>query len=165
MRIVPFVLLAFAACGPSNSELRTAKTATYNADGSQLFAIAEQAAGDQNYKIGSVDEGHYTFETIPKWYTSEGDLRSAGADDYTLIHNQSVKVSFVVAVTNTAPGQFTVSVTPHTWQYLAGSPQLRPLDPEDPNLPPWVRGRADTLSLDIYDRAKGFAVSAPVAAN
>jgi hypothetical protein len=165
MRIMPFVLLAFAACGPSNRELRSAKTAVYTADGAQLFAIAEQAAGDKDYKLGAVDEGHYTFETIPKWYTSEGDLRSAGADDYTLVHNQSVKVSFVVAVSNAAPGQFTVSVTPHTWQYLAGSPQLRPLEPEDPNLPPWVKGRADALALEIYDRAKGFAVAAPVASN
>lgn len=159
MRIMPIVFLAFAACGPSNSELRSAKTAVYNTDGAQLFAIAEQAAGDANYKLGAVDEGHYTFETIPKWYTSEGDLRSAGADDYTLIHNQSVKVSFIVAVTNSAPGQFMVSVTPHTWQYLQGSPQLRPLEPEDPNLPPWVKGRADALALEIHDRAKGFQVA------
>ena len=85
MRIMPIVFLAFAACGPSNSELRSAKSAVYNADGSQLFAIAEQAAGDNNYKLGAVDEGHYTFETIPKWYTSEGDLRSAGADENSSI--------------------------------------------------------------------------------
>lgn len=163
MRIVPFVLLAFAACGPSNSELRTAKTAVYNTDGSRLFAIAEQAAGDENYKLGAVDDGHLTFETVPKWYSPEGDLQSAGAENYTQVDNHSVKVSFVVAVTSTGPNQYVVTVKPHTWQYIAGSPQLRPLEPEDPNLPPWVLGRADTLSLSIYDRAKGMAVQPPVA--
>jgi hypothetical protein len=163
MRIVPFVLLAFAACGPSNSELRTAKTAVYNTDGSRLFAIAEQAAGDENYKLGAVDDGHLTFETVPKWYSPEGDLQSAGAENYTQVDNHSVKVSFVIAVTSTGPNQYVVTVKPHTWQYIAGSPQLRPLEPEDPNLPPWVLGRADTLSLSIYDRAKGMAVQPPVA--
>lgn len=157
MRIVPFVLLAFAACGPSNAELRTAKTAVY-ADGSQVFAIAEQAAGEENYKLAAVDDGHLTFETVPKWYSPEGDLQSAGAGDYTQVDNHSVKVSFVVAVTSAGAGQFVVTVKPHTWQYVAGSPQLRPLEPEDPNLPPWVLGRADTLSLTIYDRAKGLAL-------
>ena len=162
MRIVPFVLLAFAACGPSNSELRTAKTAVYNTDGSRLFAIAEQAAGDENYKLGAVDDGHLTFETVPKWYSAEGDLRSAGADNYTTVANHSVKVSFIVALTASGPNQYVVTVTPHTWQYVSGSPQLRPLEPNDPYLPPWVTGRADTLSMSIYDRAKGMVVT-PVA--
>jgi len=156
MRIMPFVLLAFAACGPSNAELRTAKTAVY-ADGSEVFAIAEQAAGDENYKLVA-DEGHLTFETVPKWYSPEGDLQSAGADNYTTVDNHSVKVSFIVAVTSAGPGQFVVTVTPHTWQYVAGSPQMRELEPNDPYLPTWVTGRADTLSLSIYDRAKGLAL-------
>jgi len=156
MRIMPFVLLAFAACGPSNTELRTAKTAVY-ADASQVFAIAEQAAGEENYKLVA-DEGHLMFETVPKWYSAEGDLRSAGADDYTLINGHSVKVSFIVAVTSTGPSQYAVTVTPHTYQYVAGSPQLRPLEPNDPYLPTWVTGRADALSMSIYDRAKGLAL-------
>ena len=156
MRIVPFVLLAFAACGPSSSELRTAKTAVY-ADGSQVFAIAEQAAGEENYKLVA-DEGHLTYETVPKWYSPEGDLQSAGADNYTTVNNHSVKVSFIVAVTSAGPGQYVVTVTPHTWQYVAGSPQMRELEPTDPYLPPWVLGRADTLSLSIYDRAKGLVL-------
>jgi hypothetical protein len=121
MRIVPFVLLAFAACGPSNSELRTAKTAVYNTDGSRLFAIAEQAAGDENYKLGAVDDGHLTFETVPKWYSPEGDLQSAGAENYTQVDNHSVKVSFVIAVTSTGPNQYVVTVKPHTWQYIPGA--------------------------------------------
>jgi hypothetical protein len=164
MRIMPFVLLAFAACGPSNSELRTAKTAVYNTDGSRLFAIAEQAAGEENYKLVA-DDGHLTFETVPKWYSPEGDLQSEGAGGYTRVDAHSVKVSFIIAVTSTGPNQYAVTVTPHTWQYIAGSPQLRELEPGDPYLPTWVTGRADTLSLSIYDRAKGLAVAPPVASN
>jgi hypothetical protein len=151
--------VVMAACGPSASELRTAKTAVYTADdGAQLLQVAEQAAAEE-YKLAAVDDGHLTFETVPRWYSPEGGLQSAGADDYTRVDDHSVKVSFVVAVTATDARHYVVEVTPHTWQYVAGSPQLRPLEPEDPNLPPWVHGRADVLSLKIYDRARGFAVA------
>jgi hypothetical protein len=160
MRTMAILLLAVAACAPSNAELATAKTATYGVDdGGKLFAIAEQAAGDQHYKVGAVDDGHLMFETLPKWYSSEGDLQSAGASDYTRIDPHSVRVSFVVTVTATDAQKYVVTVVPHTWQYLNGSPQLRPLEPEDPNLPPWIKGRADVLSLAIYDRAKGYAIA------
>ena len=153
--------VVMAACGPSATELRGAKTAVYTVDdGSRLLQLAEQAAADENYKLGAVDDGHLTFETLPRWYSAEGDLQSAGADDYTKVDNHSVRVSFVVAVTETDMHHFVVTVTPHTWEYVAGSPQLRPLEPEDPNLPPWIHGRADTMSLKIYERAQGYATPA-----
>jgi hypothetical protein len=159
MRTLPLLLLVFAACAASNEEVRSAKTAEYKTDGAQLFSITEQAAADKHYKLGAVDDGHFTYETQPKWFSSEGDLQTAGADDYTLIRGHSVKVSFVVTVSQTDMEHFVVTVTPHTWQYIGGSPQLRPLEPDDPNLPPWIHGRADALSVAIYDRAKGFAVA------
>ncbi|MEO8842622.1 MAG: hypothetical protein ABI591_16045 [Kofleriaceae bacterium] len=161
MRTLPLLILAFVACAASSEEVRTAKTATYKVDGGdQLFAIAAQAAADKHYKVAAADDGHLTYETVPKWFSPEGDLQTAGAGDYTLINGHSVKVSFVVTVTQTEASEFVITVVPHTWQYIGGSPQLRPLEPEDPNLPPWVLGRADALSVAIYDRAKGFAIAA-----
>jgi hypothetical protein len=157
MRIVALLLLAFAACGPSAAELHTAKTTVYTTDGAQLLALAQQAASGEHYKLGAVDDGHLMFETQPTFYSAEGDLQTPGAGDYTRVDNNSVKVSFVVELTEVADRQFAVRVTPHTYQYIAGSPQLRPLEPADPNLPPWIHGRADALQVAIYDRAKSFA--------
>jgi hypothetical protein len=160
MRTMAILLFAVAACAASSAEIRTAKTAVYTVnDGGELFSIAEQAAGDEHYKVGAIDDGHLTYETLPKWYSSEGDLQSAGAQDYTKIDPHSVRVSFLVTVTATDAQKYVVTVTPHTWQYLNGSPQLRLLEPEDPNLPPWIHGRADALTLAIYDRAKGYAIA------
>ncbi len=161
MRTLPLVVLALAlavtACAPSTAELRTAKATVYQSDGGQLLALAQQAAGDKHYKLGAVDDGHLVFETQPIFYSAEGDLQTPGADSYTIVQNHSVKVSFVVELQEVADRQFAVRVTPHTYEYLAGSPQLRPLEPEDPNLPPWIHGRADALQLAIYDRAKNLA--------
>jgi hypothetical protein len=47
-------------------------------------------------------------------------------------------------------------VTPQTFQVLSGSPKPRELMPDDPYLPPFVLGRADELSFEIYDHARGM---------
>ena len=143
------VILLLVACGPSSSELRTIKTTVYSdrGDAAQLLALAD------------VDDGHLTFETQPKFYSPEGDLQSEGAGGYTHVDHHSVQVSFIVSVQETADHQYVFTVAPRTWQYLAGSPQMRELAPEDPNLPPFVHGRADALAVAIHDRAKGFAIA------
>jgi hypothetical protein len=156
MRTVVALLPIVLACGPSAAELRTAKTAVYAGDVNRIVALAEAGAGDEHYKLGSVDDGHLMFETEPRFYSPEGDLQTPGAGDYVKIDNHSVKVSFVVTVTAIDTNRYSITVVPRTWQYIAGSPQMRELAPDDPNLPPFVRGRADALSIAIYGRTQGY---------
>jgi len=163
MRSVLLMAVACVACAASDAEVKTAKTAVYQADGGQILQLAEQGAMDENYKIGPVDDGHLMFETVGRFYSPTGDLQSEGADGYVTAGNHSVKVSFIVTVQQVGANQFAVAVTPRTWQLIAGSPQMRELKPDDPGLPPWVLGRADHLQLAIYDRTKGLAVAAPAA--
>lgn len=160
MRTLMFVVLAAGACGPSAAELKTAKTAEYSGDPSQVFELAMQAA-QQDYKIGDVDAGHLRFETQPRFYSAEGDLESPGAGGYVHLLNGSVRVSFVVSVTETEDHKAAVTVVPHAFQALSWSPEMRPLEPDDPNLPPWVHGRADALSLAIYHSAKALVAGPP----
>lgn len=158
-RVLGLVLIA--ACGPSNAEVRTARTAVYTGDVHRIFELAEQGALDEHYKVGDVDDGHLSFETVGRFYSPEGDLQSEGAGGYVKVDNHSVKVSFIVTVAETDTNQYAITVTPRTWQYLAGSPQMRELAPEDPNLPPFVKGRSDALALAIYERARGYVVAPP----
>jgi hypothetical protein len=161
MRAAFVVAGAIAACAPSDADIRTAKSTIYNGNADQIFQMAEQGAMDENYKIGPVDAGHLMFETEGHFYSATGDRQSEGAEGYVKVDNHSVKVSFIVVVDEVGASQYVVSVKPRTWQYLAGSPQMRELDPADPSLPPWVLGRADHLQLAIYDRTRGFVVAAP----
>ena len=133
--------------------------AVYNGDATQLLTLAEADAGDARYKIGDVDDGHLTFETTGRFYGPDGDIQSEGAGGYVKVDNHSVKVSFVVTIAETDDHKFMITVTPRTWQYLAGSPQMRELAPEDPNLPPFVKGRADALAIAIYERTRGYAIA------
>ena len=159
MRGAALLALILSACGPSTAQINTAKTAVYTGDANQIFELAEQGAGDEHYKVGDVDEGHLMFETIPRFYSPEGDLQSEGAGGYVRIDNHSVKVSFTVAVEKVDERQFAITVKPRTWQVIRGSPLMRELAPEDPSLPPWVHGRADGLQLAIYERTRGYAVA------
>jgi hypothetical protein len=161
MRAAFVVAGAIAACAPSDADIRTAKSAIYNGNADQIFQMAEQGAMDENYKIGPVDEGHLMFETEGHFYSATGDRQSEGAEGYVKVDNHSVKVSFIVTIQQLARDQFAIQVKPRTWQYIAGSPQMRELEVGDPSLPPWVLGRADHLSLAIYDRTKSFQVAAP----
>jgi len=157
LAIAGLVIVA-AACGPSNAELRTAKTAVYRGDVARILALAEQGALDEHYKVGDVDDGHLTFETVGRFYSPEGDIQSEGAEGFVHVDHHSVKVSFIVTVAQTDTQQYMITVVPRTWEYLAGSPQMRELAPEDPNLPPFVKGRADALALAIYERTQGYAI-------
>jgi len=152
-----FVLLM--ACGPSSSEVRTAKLATYNASPIEMLHIAVDAARAANYKIGALSEERLEIITQPKFFTKEGGTESEGADGFVTVRPGSVEVSFIVRCIVGDGNRVTVTVTPKTFEAVQGSPKPRELAPDDPYLPPWVLGRADALTLAIYDRAKPYAMA------
>jgi hypothetical protein len=149
------MILALAACGPTAAEIKTAKTATYSADTSQIFQIALDVT-KENYPIGGVDQDNYIIATRPRWYSKEGDLESAGAGGWAVTAPGSVLVQLYVKVFP-VEGGVSVLVEPKTFEQVPGSPKPRELAPEDPYLPPWILGRADSLQLAIYERAKAYA--------
>lgn len=147
------VLVLVAACGASAAEIKTAKTATYKLNAHDMLQLSEEVASE-NYKIGDVDDGQLTFITAPQWYSAEGDRESPGAGGFVQMADRSVEVALIVQVVQLESGDVAVTVTPKTFQEISGSPKPRELAPDDPNLPPWVHGRADDLALAIYRRAK-----------
>ena len=147
------VLVLVAACGASAAEMKTAKTAWYKLSGHDLLARAEEVASE-DYKIASVNAEQLAFITAPRFYGPEGDLESPGAGGFVTMRDRSVEVAFIVQVVELDSGDTAVTVQPKTFQVLSGSPKPRELAPDDPNLPPFVHGRADALALAIYDKAK-----------
>jgi len=152
------VLGVGAACGPSSGQIRTAKTAVYTAAPNQLLDIAVQVA-QRTYKVRDVDPAKNMFITEGQWYTAEGGrigTTDEGNGEYVNAGGGDVRVSFEVRIVpaDGSSSQFMVAIDQHTFQLVAGSPQPRELATDDPNLPPWVKGRIDSLALDIYEAAK-----------
>ncbi len=154
------LLLAFAlavcACGPSSGQIRVAKSTQYNAPAKSVLDVALQVA-QRTYKIGAMDFETLTFATVPQWYSRDGGRISPNTDgsngDFVNAGGGDVQVTLVVKVRQVEGGQMLVVVTAKTFELISGSPQPRELAPDDPNLPPWVLGRIDSLSVEIHGEA------------
>ena len=145
-----------AACGASAAEIKTAKSAQYDAPTSTLFQIALQAASE-DYKIGDTNPPSGTFITAGQWYSPEGGRQSVGAGDVVQVNDRSVMLMLIVEIYGMDLGKKSITVTPKVFQHLSGSPKPRELTPDDPNMPGWVQGRVDALAVEIYKRAKQYA--------
>jgi len=149
-----------AACGPSSAELRAAKTAQYAAGPNQMLDVAVQVA-QRKYEVKDIDPAKNVFVTEWQWYSAEGGRRGTsneGNGDYVVnAHGTDVRLQLLIKVVSVDPGHVAVTVVPHVFQLVAGSPQPRELKEEDPNVPPWVHGRVDDLTIDIYNASKQFA--------
>jgi hypothetical protein len=136
-------------------EIKSARTAVYKSTPEQVMSLAMEAT-QETYQVG--DRGDGEFSTVPRFYSSTGELESAGAQDTVMLKAGSVRVIFHVKVAHSSGDFVTVAVTPETYQLVDGSPMPRKLAPDDPGLPPFVLGRADSLAMAIYERAKPYAV-------
>ena len=148
------VAVAVMACGPSNAEIKTARTASYHATPANLLEIAAQVTSE-TYQVGSRTDTELV--TVPRFYSATGELEGTGAGNVVQVRAGSVRVAFHIKVVPSGSEWFAVEVTPDTLQVVEGSPQPRHLAPDDPYLPPFVLGRADSLALAIYERAKPYA--------
>ncbi len=149
-------LMVVGGCGPSAQQIQIAKATQYKAPPKHLLDLALQVT-QSDYKIGAIDIDGLKFATEPQWYSAEGGRRGTNSDvngDYANIGGGDVQVTLVVQVRLVENDRVVVEVTPRTFELVSGSPQPRELKPDDPNLPPWVLGRVDSLAMAIYDQAK-----------
>lgn len=150
------VMLVIGACGPSTSQIKDAKAAQYTAPGNQVMDVAIQVA-QRTYKVGEVDVEGRQFATVSQWYAPTGGRISAytdGKGEYINAGGGDIQLTLIVRVRDMEAGRVLVEVVPKTFQLIGGSPKPRELRPDDPNLPPWVLGRADTLAVAIHEEAR-----------
>lgn len=158
MHYLIVAVIALAACGPSGRLVKTAKRAQYKASGQTIYDVAVDVAL-ASYDIAERDETNFTFVTKPQFYNAEGGRQSTGADDTVMVSAGSVRLQLLVEVVPVDDSHVTVKVTPRTVQVVSGSPKPRELAPDDPGLPPWVLGRADALTVAVYERAQRYIAS------
>ncbi|CAN5880628.1 hypothetical protein BH11MYX2_BH11MYX2_27800 [soil metagenome] len=160
---------SLTACGASGAEIKTARTAQYQLQPKQALDVAMQVA-QIDYKVlgTSIDLNTNSFKTEPQWYTAEGGRISATTDgqrDYVNAHGGDVQVWMVVQVRPVTDNTIYIEVHPKTLQLVGQpsdpSPKPRELTEDDPNLPPWIHGRVDELSVKLYENLKQYAVQGP----
>jgi hypothetical protein len=160
-----YILIACAlvACGPSNSEVKTAKEAHYRGDKLVMFGALKEAV-EAKYKLQKSDETSLGLETVERVYSPEGLLASEGGTGETgKATNKSMfpdnAIIMKLIVTMLADGDaYVVRVKPVMLRYHAGMPKPDPLREDDPSLPGWTAGKVDGMQLDIYNALKQYEV-------
>ncbi|HEY4181473.1 MAG TPA: hypothetical protein VGM90_31720 [Kofleriaceae bacterium] len=162
-------MAVLGACAASSAEIKTAKTTQYKLQPKQALDVAMQVA-QIDYKVlgTSIDLNTRSFKTEPQWYSKEGDRISPTTDghrDYVNAHGGDVQVWMVVSVRPVTDSTVFIDVHPKTLQLVGQpsdpSPKPRELAEDDPNLPPWIHGRVDELSVKMYENLKQYAVQGP----
>jgi hypothetical protein len=152
--------IALAACGgPSNQEITTAKQARYQGDKSVLFRTAK-AAVEESSKVAKEDEATLGFQTVGRWYTTEGILAPGSDEDYKRVPDKSLRITLVVRLLPDAD-KWIVQVEPSLLRKQTGSPQPQKIEPTDPSVPGFVQGQVDSLQFTIWKALKEFEVKSP----
>jgi hypothetical protein len=153
----PLSLLLLVACGASSAELKTAREANYEAEPAKLFQEVK-AVTEHNYKIAGTDENTFTLRTAPRWYTPEGQGDASQGDNPSRLQDKSINLALVVALVKADSTSWQVKIEPIVLRKNELSSAPEQLQMSDPTVPGWVRGKIDSLQLEIHQRLKGYAV-------
>jgi hypothetical protein len=156
MRALLLMLGLVVACGPSSGAIRDAREARYDATPKVVWE-GTLAAVQEDYEIDASDQSNGEIRTVARWYEKDGHSEDKNADDGVMVRDGSIMLAFHVAVRNDDGGYY-VEVKPLAAQYMTGSPQPRPLEAGDPDMPGWVAGKVDNLYLAINARLKDHQV-------
>lgn len=153
------LLIALAACGPSNKEVAAAKQARYTGDKSTLFQAAK-AAVEAKHKIAKEDEAALGFQTIGRWYTQDGMLAPGSDEDMRQVPDKSIRMTLVVRLLPDGEN-WIIEVEPSMLRRVSGSPQPMKLEKTDPSVPGFVTGQVDALQFEIWSALKQYEVKMP----
>lgn len=153
------MLLALAACGPSNKEVAMAKQARYQGDKLVLFN-ATKAAVESKHKLHKADELALGMQTIGRWYTAEGMVAPGSDDDMKQVPDKSIRMTLVVRILPDGDN-WIVHVEPSMLRRVAGRPNPDVVDAKDPSVPGWATGQVDTLQFEIHKALAQYEVKSP----
>ncbi|HLL24872.1 MAG TPA: hypothetical protein VK427_22215 [Kofleriaceae bacterium] len=156
--VVGALLALVIACGgASSTAIANAKQARFQGDKLELFAGAK-AATEAKYKLAKSDETTLGLQTAARWYSPEGLGVSATREDVRDLVDGSLNVVLVVELLQEGGDKWVVSVRPVIFRFNKGQPKPDAVQPNDPSLPGWVRGKVDQLHYAIYEKLKPFEV-------
>ena len=151
-------LVLVAACGPSSSEIKTARATTYSGAPAELFAATKSAVEEAHYQIQTSNDGDLTLETRGIWYNPDGQIDTSIDTNIARLQEDSINIEYTVKLVQNG-GTWRVDVTPLIGRKHGLTSTPDKVDPEDPSLPGWVQGKTDSLAIHIHDKLKQYAVS------
>lgn len=143
--------MLLVACGPSSAQIKEAREAHYTQEPGAVFEGVLDAVKASGYPIAQYDEQQQIVETVDDWYDPDGNHAPKSATGGRRVVDGSVDLAMHVEVKG-QDGDWQVVITPEAAEYVEGSPQARPLGPNDPVMTGWVQGKVDDLYIAIHKR-------------
>jgi hypothetical protein len=144
-------LLGFAACAPSEMQVKTARGARYQVERDEVWR-GVVAALRQNYPRINILQADGQ-RMITNWILVSRDVESMQGH---MINPNAIFMRVTIAVSPVAP--YAIGLDVQAAQYRPGLTDLIPFPHGAEDEPQWVQGRADKLYSSIYGALRTFAV-------
>ena len=159
MRLAWLLALALAApaCVASTAQIERAKASSYQTDRATVFRAMKDSV-EANYQLSYWNEQAGVVES--QWKEVKGDLeeqqaRSSQGDRIT----RGAKYFRLRLVLSTNGPPWSVLVDGIAGEFRPGLALIYQFKHGVEDEPPWVQGRIDTATVDVYESLKPYAVA------
>jgi hypothetical protein len=139
------MLLVLVACGPSSSEIRTAKEAHYPGTPYTAFETILAAAKSEDGVV-AIDNDSLAFGTTPVWHSYGGQVVPKRGEGYD-VHADSLLVAYRVQLVADTKDSFHLTVAP-----IVVDAFNRLLPPGDKRIPAWVNDETNARWVAFHKK-------------
>ena len=161
--VVGLSSVALAACA-SSAAMHAAHEARYQGDRkAMLDAVLETV--QSHYQIDGVNPETGVIVTRDRWYEKDGTFEDhkLSSDQGFIVEDRAILLRYQVHLRTDGP-EYRVEVTPIIAQHRVGYAAPYKLKPDDLEVPGWIHGKTEKLTLAIYDALAKYRVEAPTSA-
>jgi hypothetical protein len=160
--VVGLASVVLAACA-GNAAMQAAHDAHYQGDRSAMLDVVLETV-QSHYKIDGVNAETGIIVTRDRWYEKDGTYEdhTLDSDQGYVVEDRSILLRYEVHL-RTDGTAYRVEVTPIIAQHRVGYAAPFKMKPDDLEVPGWIHGKTEKLTLAIYDALASYRV-APVAA-
>lgn len=152
-RLFVSLAAALAACGPSSSEIKQAKTARYTCEFDQIFKTVIEVVKEETPPLGETDPERGVVMSDFRWHSSSGMRKESGATD---VVQGDLGFVLVVALVKDDAG-FGIRTFPRVFSQAPDTPRGREMSRDDANWPGWAEGKADKVQIGIHEKLSSCA--------
>jgi hypothetical protein len=156
--VVGLMSVALSACA-GNAAMQAARDAHYEGDRNAMLD-AVLATVQSRYQVADVKSDAGLIITYDRWYEKDGTFedKALASDTNYALADGSILLRYQVQL-HTDGAAYRVEVTPIIRRHMRGSPAPYTLKPDDLEVPGWITGKTEHLTLAIYDALAPYRVA------
>ncbi|KAB2887959.1 MAG: hypothetical protein F9K40_20890 [Kofleriaceae bacterium] len=156
---VSLASVMLAACASSGT-MQAARDARYQGDRSAMLETVVETV-QAGYEVVNLNPETGLIVTRDRWYEKDGTFEDKKANEVGIIvEDGSILLRYEVHLLTAGP-EYRVEVTPVIAQFRNGYAAPFKLKPDSLEVPGWIHGKTEKLTVAIYDALARYRVGAP----